>query len=480
MQEKQRSKKSSAAFAGTGALPGSLVEFLAARSEVYASLPVRQQATLAGFLFAHDMKRYRHRENDELQVLHWYVLRLVFKDKFHEINEQLGWFALKLKHREGLARGWAVTEEAEALVEEFAFSDHIARSLIDWQGNPMRKPRSAFAPYIASSMTKSRFRGSKLHAHVEIDADSLLGLVKAGFAWRDGEPCPQGYEFAYAEWDNALSSKGRRAAVRRVRRSIIQAKNLMSLAIASSPSSFAVPVVYQEVASGRVFAEGVTPQGSTREVKQAALHGCWEYDMENAHWTFLYQLAKRIDPSVELPEIEQYLRAKPFYRKRIANESGITIQQAKDVLLSLIYGAALHSKRQDAAIPSIVDAEHLPALREAVRLLCRDMNKAKRLILQHYEAESRRVHRKNVLVNDAGRIYRRKDAQENEANSKLAHILQGLESEALRACVAVCGDDIALLQHDGFACRQRADRAALVAAIEERTGIVIDMSEARL
>lgn len=479
-KKNQTATSKAKALQGTGALPGSLPEFLAAKSETYAALTERQQAMLAGFLFAHDMKRYRHRDDDELQVLHWYALKLVFRGKFHEINEKLGWFDLKLRHRTGTARGWAVTDEAEALIEEYAFSDHIARGLIDWQGKPMRKPRSAFASYIAASTTKCRFRGSKLHAHIEIDADGLLGLVRAGYAWRNGTDCPQGYEYAYAEWDSINASSGRKDALRRVRRSIVQAKNLLNLAIASSPTAFTVPVVYHEVDSGRVHAEGLTPQGCTREVKRASLRGCWEYDLENAHWTFLYQRAKQIDPGIELPEIEAYLRAKPFYRKRIADEAGIPIPEAKKVLLSLIYGANQNSQNPEATIPKIVGEDRLPALREAVRPLCKDMNKAKRLILKHYEAESRRVYRKNELVNDAGRIYRPKEGAGNDASSKLAHILQGLESEALRACLEVCGDDVALLQHDGFACRNRADRDALILAIQERTGITVELSEAQL
>ena len=112
--------------------------------------------------------------------------------------------------------------------------------------------------------------------------------------------------------------------------------------------------------------------------------------------------------------------------------------------------------------------------------LCADMTKARRLVLSHYRDLSRKVHRSDKLVNDAGRTYSPKAGESNLEAKELAHILQGLESQMLLACIQYAGESVVLLQHDGFATSTRLNMAELRVAIRGVTGLDIDMEEKQL
>ena len=476
-----------------GVIPSSLAEHLAVNSPAFSALPLRQQAAIAVYIFNHDSKRYRHAERDDAQCLFWEDLRRVFRGKWHEVNAALGgWFVLEDEHAPGKARAWRLSDDAYALLERWAFGDFILCKLIDFEGQPVRKPRKAISMMTADGKSKSRFRGLPVQAYIPIDGDNLFGLIKACHAWQQGLPAPRGFDWAYDEWSGREAAAGRRKAAPRVRDVLLTAARMLHFAAASSGKGFAVPVTYAEAESGRLYPNGFSLAGCVREVKRAALRGCWEYDGDNMHWQLLYKLAKRAakarDEEIELPEIERYLQTKPFYRKAVADKAGLIsaygreqgIAKAKEVLLALIFGASVKSEDPKARIPEIVGLDHLDALRQAVKPLCADMNKARSIVLAHYRDMSRKVHRSDKLVNDAGRTYSPEANESNLDAKELAHILQGLESEILRACIKHAGESVVLLQHDGFATSTRLDMRELRNAIKEETGLLIDMDEKQL
>ncbi len=476
-----------------GVIPSSLAEHLAVNSPAFSALPLRQQAAIAVYIFNHDSKRYRHAERDDAQCLFWEDLRRVFRGKWHEVNAALGgWFVLEDEHAPGKARAWRLSDDAYALLERWAFGDFILCKLIDFEGQPVRKPRKAISMMTADGKSKSRFRGLPVQAYIPIDGDNLFGLIKACHAWQQGLPAPRGFDWAYDEWSGREAAAGRRKAAPRVRDVLLTAARMLHFAAASSGKGFAVPVTYAEAESGRLYPNGFSLAGCVREVKRAALRGCWEYDGDNMHWQLLYKLAKRAakarDEEIELPEIERYLQTKPFYRKAVADKAGLIsaygreqgIAKAKEVLLALIFGASVKSEDPKARIPEIVGLDHLDALRQAVKPLCADMTKARRLVLSHYRDLSRKVHRSDKLVNDAGRTYSPKAGESNLEAKELAHILQGLESQMLLACIQYAGESVVLLQHDGFATSTRLNMAELRVAIRGVTGLDIDMEEKQL
>ena len=51
-----------------------------------------------------------------------------------------------------------------------------------------------------------------------------------------------------------------------------------------------IPVTYELCSTGRYFATHATLQGYSKEVRYAALHTCYAYDLESAHQSILVQL----------------------------------------------------------------------------------------------------------------------------------------------------------------------------------------------
>ena len=480
-----------------GVIPSSLTSYLSASSAVFSGLPLKQQAAIAVYMFSHDSKRYQHSEIEDAQCLFWEDLHRVFRGTWHQVNAALGhWFEPVGKYGPGKARPWKLSDAAYSLLEGWAFTDYVLCKLIDFEGRPVRKPRTAISQMTADGKSKSRFRGLPVQAYVPIDGDNLFKLIKACHAWQQGKPVPDGFQWAYNEWNGREAADGRRKAAPRAREVLLTASRMLHIAAASAARDFAVPTTYAEAESGRLYPDGLSLASCVKEVKRAALVGCWEYDGANMHWQLLYQLAKRAaaarGDSIDLPEIEKYLQTKPFYRKRIADKAGLItsygktqgIAKAKEVLIALIYGAALKPKGKDddnkGRIHEIVGDQHIDALRKEVTPLWSDLLKARAIVLEYYRAKSRKVHRSAKLVNDAGRTFSPAPKTTNLKAKELAHILQGMESEILRACIEYAGDSVVLLQHDGFTTSTRLDINGLQEAIREHTGLMIEMEETQL
>ena len=218
------SKATNPKSARHGVIPSSLVSNLAAANTAFAGLPLRQQAAIAVYMFNHDSKRYRNTERDDAQCLFWEDLHRVFRGKWHQVNASLGhWFEPVGDYGPGKARPWKLSDDAYALLERWAFGDFILCKLIDFEGQPVRKPRKAISMMTADGKSKSRFRGLPVQAYIPIDGDNLFGLIKACHAWQQGLPAPRGFEWAYEEWNGREAAAGRRKAAPRVREALLTA-----------------------------------------------------------------------------------------------------------------------------------------------------------------------------------------------------------------------------------------------------------------
>lgn len=225
---------------------------------------------------------------------------------------------------------------------------------------------------------------------------------------------------------------------------------------------------YQQSNSGRMYARGVNLQSINRQVRYSALHGMWDYDIENCHYSILMQMAAKAGPQCAV--IEEYLNHKVKIRTELAANLGFTQRQVKKVLLALVYGAAL-SENPNSAIP-----EMLGGVKAAIPLyqhhffkaLAADVAKASSVILK--------INRpfRGGLRNACGLVMRTAGKQ---ARHKMAHLLQGVESLALEAAHNQCAGNILLLQHDGFTANTPdLDLSGIQNAIFNATGYVLTLS----
>jgi hypothetical protein len=226
---------------------------------------------------------------------------------------------------------------------------------------------------------------------------------------------------------------------------------------------------YSQSPSGRLYAEGLNLQNVPKPVRQAALHGLHDYDIENCHYSILAQMAHKY--GYECTAINHYLANKKKVRQQLADEFGSSIGQVKQALIALIYGARL-SKRHHDALPKILGNAITNAYQNQLFLgLVNDIKGAGSAIVKGQIISRQTI--KNIrglpmsLVDENGK--KRPDKQ------LLAHLLQGVESMALECAHRLYPESIVLLQHDGWTSTKQLNIKALEDAIFEGTGFKFEV-----
>lgn len=216
---------------------------------------------------------------------------------------------------------------------------------------------------------------------------------------------------------------------------------------------------YIQSRSGRLYAEGSNLQNCPKEIRNAALEGCWDYDINCCHFSILEQMAKKLD--FDCPVIRGYVNQKTAFRQVIAEGAGISIPQAKLVLTATIYGARKGLLLSNA-IPKAIGSEAarrlylLPTYQE----IASEISNAKKAILERYpHPNGRYINAFKMAI----------PIREKKA-SILSHLMEGVEAAALRSAIRYCKNEIVLLQHDGFVLRNPTDLMGLEGAVFRETG----------
>jgi hypothetical protein len=226
---------------------------------------------------------------------------------------------------------------------------------------------------------------------------------------------------------------------------------------------------YSEIESGRVYAEGVgNLQNCYRVLREAAMAGLYDIDIENCHYSILAQMAAA--QGYPCTEINDYLANKKKVRESLAAEFGISVRQAKDALIALIYGAKFSGRAEDA-LPIIFNSTQLAKkiyLHPKFLALRDDISGAREVVLKAQEVSRR------TIKNCRGLTIRLDDSNERQ---QLAHLLQGVEVTALEAAYRLYPKEIVLLQHDGFTSTKPLDTKRIEAAMLEATGYRLEVEQ---
>ena len=213
---------------------------------------------------------------------------------------------------------------------------------------------------------------------------------------------------------------------------------------------------------------GANLQNAPKVIRKAALSGRWDYDVENCHFAIAAQMARQAGfPCVA---IENYMAHKKDVRDEIARTIGISTTQTKTCLLAVMYGARTTTWHENA-IPKAIGADAAARLADFPLFanIATDVKLARAAILK-----MRKPNRQGGLVNDFGKSIK---ADEHSPEQRLAHLIQGVEAKALRACIELHPGEIVLVQHDGFTATKRLDLAALELAIQTATGYALRLEE---
>lgn len=366
---------------------------------------------------------------------------------------------------EGQTKAYRLTAKAAEL--RTAYFSQRARPAANLCGEDgkIRKtvPKNALAAKIdenkGNGMSRPTWKGAPVLAAVPVNMTSLQSL--ADFLTSELDAFSRGLRS-----DDEIDAKHAATVLAEVQAILEMANNTLA------PGC--VIHRYEVSANGRLYAQGVNLQNCNRQVRFAAFTGLWDYDVENCHFAILQQLAEKT--GYKCSAITAYLADKASVRKRISEDLQLTIQQVKQVLLSIAYGAS-QAYNEKAAIPKNVGGVEIASRlyqHPLFRAIMKDVVGARKSIMNTHSNAKGKLHAK--LTNACGLTV---TTEGKKVRQLLAHLLQGVEGQALEAMHAYASTyaapgystNVLLLQHDGFtAVRPDVSLVGLEAAIYEKTG----------
>ena len=414
--------------------------------------------------------RYRaHSHHDGYARFTWQELAQSFgRGRFNAINDELGLFEIL---KEDGRESWSKAEErtkAYMLTEQVATirADYLkgvfkrgATRLMTQDGKYLQSlPASALAAKNKDGQNRRGFHGLPVTSLVPVNLVQIKKLMvsiearllahEAGFVTGELFSAPPNIKFLKALHQDAAML-------------VSKARNV------NWPGR--VLHRYTESESGRVYADGVgNLQNCYRALREAAMSGLYDIDIENCHYSILAQMAAA--QGYPCTEINDYLANKKKVRESLAAEFGISVRQAKDALIALIYGAKF-SVRETDALPIIFNSTQLAKriYQHPKFLALRDDIAGARAVVLKAQEVSRRT-----IKNCRGLTIRLDDSNERQ---QLAHLLQGVEVTALEAAYRLYPKEIVLLQHDGFTSIRPLDTKRIEAAMLEATGYRLEVEQ---
>ena len=245
-----------------------------------------------------------------------------------------------------------------------------------------------------------------------------------------------------------------------------------------------VPHTLKMSQSGRLY--GAILHNLPRVVRKVALHGFTSFDFDACHHRIFQARASELD--IPTPVLNEYLLDKAGTRAQIADEIDVTVDQAKQALIAVAYGARLRRKSYDreSALVTILgtDAYERAENHPVFSGLITEM----RNVGAHWVNSALR--RKNKKTERVYQINYRglplpvtgDDGEAVKLSSRVAHLVQGVESAMLKTAVAAHankktnGSNVVLTLHDGWICRLPCDESTAADAVQKRLGICVPVN----
>lgn len=430
--------------------------------------PAHQWA-LARMVWHGTHRRRRHSHFEGAMSFNYQELAKAFgRNSFKALNERLGFFRTSDNYSMGdkYTYGYWLSDRVQKV--HAAYMDRYWKTLtrLLWVRGEKIVPAKTLPDAIASTDTNgnavstSMWKGAKSLNLVPVDIYSLTLLRK----WLAS--VLKNYDAGAKPYD-LLMPYPQRADVERLH---VMTVKILRMASTNLAGIGHINQRYAIAPSGRLYARGISLQSAHTLVKQAALHGLWEYDISNCHFALVSQMSAQAGFRCEA--IEHYMSNKKATREAIAKAAGIDISQVKEALLATMYGAR-ESTREGDAIPEAIGEEAALRLYEVpeYQRLKADITTARALILKKWKRTA-----SGRLTNACGKSCSGKDP----ATKRLAHLVQGAEAKALMVAVNMHPHQIVLLQHDGFTSATRLDPRPIERAIEAALGYHLEIEEQQL
>ncbi len=314
-------------------VPESFIKTLEADLPGFGNLTQRHQFHLAKLVWESGLKHREHRKHDECMSIGYKELERRFgRDKFDPINNAIRIFDVSPnwdwkceRDKNGNAtRHYELTPAAKMAKEGYLMSPLTGEDrLVYLENNATLKTLRSVPVAISSKIndepngvTASVWRGCKVTNRVPIDLDRLHILRE------------QLLRMMSNQWQGDLFFN---ASTNDIQRRLESACQILHLAHSDTVDKGFLIHRYAECCTGRLYAKGVSFQSAPRLVREAALSGMFDYDIENCHYAIFHQLAERNDYTAHA--VLHYLANKREVRHGIAKRIGITLGQAKHCLV---------------------------------------------------------------------------------------------------------------------------------------------------
>lgn len=234
-----------------------------------------------------------------------------------------------------------------------------------------------------------------------------------------------------------------------------------------------IPVLYEQKSTGRLTEVLFSLQSNEREVISAALHGMWDYDLQNAHFSIFSEWAKRLGHTT--PVVDEYVRNKAQIRKELSEHCKSELDLVKECLIALLYGAPLNANPEFTEIGKILSEEKAKLFVDHpfVKSLRQEIKSVGEVIVR--DTHSNRGCYVNAMQIEAPQLVKKLNTFK-----LLCHALQGVEALILKTVITLHGEDILLCMHDGWVSRKRLNCSELENAIFTATGFELKIEEKQL
>ncbi|SFO21841.1 hypothetical protein SAMN05216386_2977 [Nitrosospira briensis] len=432
-----------------------MVPMLARVRPGFRLLEPRTQYGIAGLLWQASSKRRKHARYDGAVFFTYQELDKKFgRGRFQALNSELDLFDVfpydcKDQHTRGYKLKPDILKAQHSMLKHIRTRRPSVRLLFE-DGRRMRSIPNAVASKDMAGITASKWTGAARMMPTPIDRARLSQLVQ----WLEMQ-----IEINTADLFSAEEIPG-------LKHMVEIAGKILALASTDVAGPGFVMQRYVESDSGRLYAQNVNLQTAPRLIKQSALHGLWEYDIQNCHYSIFDQMAQRA--GYEAQNIKRYLAGTSHTRLGIAHRMGITDKQAKVCLLAIMYGARANVFPENAIPEEIGEAAARLLFQDPVfRNIHEDIKRGRKIILAAQRPS------RGVIFNAVGKSI----SVSKGVPERLAHLIQGVEASILKEVLDLHGADIVLLQHDGFASSKRLDVTPLAQTIHEKTGYHITLEE---
>ena len=436
------------------------------------------QHALARMVWIGRTKRRRHPHFEGAMSFGYEELDEWFgRGKFPAINERLDFFRVsdhwlyKLKDGqrsdENFTKGYWFTDLVQASREKYFSRRWSTETRLLFIEGENLKAQKTLPPAFASTDTKGKAsraskaaKGSKELRHVPVDLDTLQRLRKwltvIRREWQAGR-APHDLVTRYPS----------QAVIERLYELTSQVIRMAKTDVAGHGY---IAQHYTESPSGRWYANGVNLQNSSSLIKEAALAGLWEYDFSNCHFDIIRQMAAQY--GYECKAIAHYLNDKKPTRQAIADQAGISVDQAKVCLLAIMYGARASTWHENA-IPQEIGKDAADRLYKVdlFKAIAQDVARARAVILKNWPRTAN-----GSLTNAYGKAI----SGTNTRAQQLAHLIQGAEAKALMVVIDMHPSDLVLLQHDGFVATRKLYAPAITNAVLQATGYLLVLEESQI